>query len=155
MFEHRPLASNAHRLTTLVAMRISVRITALALVSVLLILVGCGGSNGTSELISIETSGGLTGKQRNIVVLKDGKASCDDQESKKLSDKRFKEAESLAEDIEPLAKKDASYGEPFPDARQYTASVGDGTVEWFDSPDVPSVLDRAARFADGTSVLLC
>ncbi len=106
-------------------------------------------------MISIETSGGLTGKQRNIVVLKDGKASCDDQESKKLSDKRFKEAESLAEDIEPLAKKDASYGEPFPDARQYTASVGDGTVEWFDSPDVPSVLDRAARFADGTSVLLC
>ena len=136
-------------------MGISVRTIALALAPALLVLAGCGASNGKSELISIEISGGLTGKQFNIVVLNDGKASCNDQESKKLSDKRFKEAESLAEDIEPLAKKDASYGEPFPDARQYSASVGDGTVTWFDSPDVPKVLDQAVRFADGVQVLFC
>ncbi len=138
------------------AVRPLIHIAAVALAPVPLVLAGCGGSsNGTSELISIEISGGLTGKQHNIVVLQDGMASCNDQESKKLTDKRLKEAKSLAEDVEPLAKKNASYGAPFPDARQYSASVGDGTVKWFDGPEATAVLDRAVRFANSAQVLFC
>ena len=136
-------------------MGISVRTTVLALVPVFLILTGCGGSKGIDELITIDISGGLTGKKHNIVVLQDGNASCNDQEPMKLSDKRFEEAEGLAEDIDPLAKKDASYGEPNPDSRQYSASVAGGTVKWFDGAEAPAVLDRTVRFADGVQVLFC
>ncbi len=137
-------------------MRLIKTVGAFALVPTLLALAGCGGSNDKSELISIEVSGGLAGTNHKIVVQDDGSASCDGRSSTKLSSKKKKEAEGLTDEIKPLAKKDASYGDtPTPDARSYTIRTDEGTVKWFDGDTVPAVLDRTVRFADSLQALIC
>lgn len=128
----------------------------LSLPLILLLIAGCGSSQASSSLISIEVSGGIAGAHNKLVVYKDGKARCNKRAPKKLSKGSLRQARSITTDIAKYSGKDFSQGDTaIPDARQYSANTGAGEVEWSDGVEVAAALDRVVQFYDRTQAKLC
>ena len=113
---------------------------------VAVLLAGCGGSPG--DLLSIDTSGGVAGRQERLVIRSDGRATCNRGPAKDIASDALIEARAIERDLADLAERAATYESDVADARHYVARTNDGTVRWDDGAEgLPPVLPRTQLFA--------
>ena len=125
-----------------------------ALPLVAVALAGCGGSPG--DLLAIETSGGVAGRDQEIVVRGDGQATCNGKPTADLDSAALIDARAIERELTDLAGRAATYEGPGGDATTYVVRTKDGTVRWQEGArGLPPVLPRAQLFALQQGRRLC
>ena len=117
-------------------------------------LVGCGGSPG--DLLSIDVSGGPAARKQAIVVMGDGRATCNGGPSRDIGSDALIDAREIERELGDDAERAAVYESTRRDATQYVARTKDGTVRWDDrARGLPPVLAQAQLFALQQGRALC
>ena len=117
-------------------------------------LAGCGGSPG--DLLAIDSSGGVAGRDQRLVIRSDGQSTCNGGAVKDIGSDALIDAREIERELSDLAERAASFESDARDATSYVARTKDGTVRWDEAADgLPEVLPKAQLFALQQGRTLC
>jgi hypothetical protein len=116
---------------------------------------GCGGEAG--DLMAIEIAKGpAIGRELNIVVGSDGRASCNDRPEESIPSDLLIDARELERDLGDLAEEGAFFEPTGPGWREYVVRIKAGTVRWSEGDrGLPRELPRTQLLALRLDRLLC
>ena len=120
-----------------------------------LVAVGCGGEAG--DLMAIEIAKGpARGRERDIVIKSDGRASCNDRPEETIPSDLLIDARELERDLGDLAEQGAFFEPTGAGQREYVVRIKAGTVRWSEgNRALPRELPRTQLLAVRLDRLLC
>ena len=120
-----------------------------------LAVAGCGGEAG--DLMAIEVAKGpAIGRELDIVIKSDGRASCNDGDEEMVPSDLLIDARELERDLSEFAEQGLTFQPTGGAQREFVVRIKAGTVRWSEGgPGLPRELPRTQLLAVRLDRLLC